>query len=463
MNRSKSPLNQWAHLRPFAIALRTPERNFTWEELRDSVNQVALGLLQQGVVSGNIITCVGKNSPELVLMYLACLEIGVTCALTMPQPKQQLLDKLETLYRSDEKTFVWLVSEEQNLSDLANLHFDRTEYQASNLVSHYHAQQLASVIFTSGSTGTPKAVAHTSQQHFASADGLLQQFVYQADDCWLLSLPMYHVSGLAIIYRWLWSGAALKVGTGELSQDVHNVTHASLVATQLSRLLETKQALDLKRVLLGGSHIPLSLAQAATDRGIETWLGYGMTEAASTVTAKRINSLESAGRLLANREIKLVDQRIYIAGETLAKGYLYQGQITPLCDQSGWFDSKDLGQWIEGELQIIGRADNQFISGGENIHCEEIERALNQHTAVIQSLVIPIADERYGARPLALVQSTSDLEDLALAQWLSNRLVRFKVPDVFIAMPSTLLGSGIKLSRHAAKEWLKQSTNYQVI
>ncbi|MBN8115246.1 o-succinylbenzoate--CoA ligase, partial [Vibrio vulnificus] len=78
--------------------------------------------------------------------------------------------------------------------------------------------------------------------------------------------------------------------------------------------------------------------------GIDTWLGYGMTEAASTVTAKRVDGLAGNGELLDHRELRLVDGRIFIAGKTLAQGYYRQGQLVPLTNEQGWFDSKDLGR-----------------------------------------------------------------------------------------------------------------------
>lgn len=135
------------------------------------------------------------------------------------------------------------------------------------------------------------------------------------------------------------------------------------MATQLHRLLQSKQALTLTHVLLGGSHIPEALGLEAQQMGIETWLGYGMTEAASTVTAKQVDSSNTAGFVLDQRQLKIEDQRIFIGGNTLASGYYYQGDLTPLVDDQGWFDSKDLGEWDGEQVSIIGRADNQFISG----------------------------------------------------------------------------------------------------
>jgi O-succinylbenzoic acid--CoA ligase len=315
---------------------------------------------------------------------------------------------------------------------------------------------LASIIFTSGSTGAPKAVAHTFEQHFSSASGLLSVFEYGKGDTWLLSLPMYHVSGLAIIYRWLTAGGILKVGQGQLDLDIQGVSHASLVATQLNRLIESQQPLTLARVLLGGSHIPTALGDRCAKFGIDTWLGYGMTEAASTVTAKPMGGLSSAGKILPNRRLMIENNRIFIAGKTLAKGYFYQGDITPLVDENGWFDSKDLGRWVNEELQVIGRADNLFISGGENIHCEEIEAQLIQHPDISQAFVIPIKDKMYGHRPVAIIESSIPIKPETIEKFLFHRLEKFKWPQTYYAIPSELSTSGIKISRQQLKLWLEK-------
>ncbi len=192
-------------------------------------------------------------------------------------------------------------------------------------------EPVVSIVFTSGSTGRPKAVAHRASNHLASAEGLLQRFRFTADDSWLLSLPMFHVSGLAIVWRWLTVGATLNIASGNFAADIANVTHASLVATQLKRIIENKWPTSLERVLLGGSHIAHTLVESAEARGIECWMGYGMTETASTVTAKRVDAIASSGTLLPHRALKIENERIYVAGGTLASGYFVQGKISRLC------------------------------------------------------------------------------------------------------------------------------------
>ena len=483
-----------SHCEQQRCALITPYKRYCWEDVQHLVNEYVARLSQQGLREGDVLTIIGKNSSEQVITLLACLKMGIIAAFVMPQPEVKLQQKIETLYTQKQPAYVWnnfteptSLNPHINLISLPKLE-EVSLVQVSKSISSFEPQtrsnlsspeanknikeatttQLATIVFTSGSTGNPKAVVHTADQHLASAAGLLNSFSYEYSDAWLLSLPMYHVSGLAIIFRWLSAGGCLKVGNGNLEEDIKGCTHASLVATQLQRLLNARCSLQLSHVLLGGSHIPESLAKEACGQGIETWLGYGMTEAASTVTARAISGdmtnqneklsqtaeSNTAGSVLDYRTIKLVDQRIFIGGKTLASGYYHQGRVMPLADSEGWFDSKDLGVWVNDQLKVIGRADNQFISGGENIHCEEIERALNQMVGVKQSFIIPVEDTEFGFRPVAII----DCDELESASWYTEQLTdvieRFKHPAGYYQMP-TLEQQGIKVSRTQLAQWLK--------
>ena len=460
---------QWAQQNPHQTALVIPNRAYTWQQVSVLVSEYQQQLSHQGLSEGDVLTIVGKNQAEVIPVYLAALNLGVVCAFTMPQPKARLTQKLESLYGQLDRRYLWLLDscglDHSDAVDLKTVlvtlpclnevKVDGDDKPTTPQNPNFNPQSLASIVFTSGSTGNPKAVAHTLQQHLCSAQGLLDVFNFEQADTWLLSLPMYHVSGLAIVHRWLAAGGCIKIGSGKLESDIEGCSHASLVATQLHRLLQSKQALTLTHVLLGGSHIPEALGLEAQQMGIETWLGYGMTEAASTVTAKPVDSSNTAGFVLDQRQLKIEEQRIFIGGNTLASGYYYQGELTPLVDENGWFDSKDLGEWDGEQVSIIGRADNQFISGGENIHCEEIERALNQLSLINQAFIVPIEDDEFGFRPVAIVDCT----DLPTKEWfaeqLNGRLERFKFPVEYYRMPHQEQ-LGIKVSRAGLAQWLQQ-------
>jgi O-succinylbenzoic acid--CoA ligase len=279
----------------------------------------------------------------------------------------------------------------------------------------------------------PKGVVHSAANHLASADGLLTALRFTEADCWLLSLPLFHVSGQGIVWRWLLRGARLAVAAdGDLAQALAGCSHASLVPTQLLRLLAQQAVLPaLKQVLLGGAAIAVELTQRAEQAGIRCWCGYGMTEMASTVTAKRADASPGVGQTLPQRALSLVDGEVWVRGDTLALGYWRDGQIQPLVNAAGWFATRDRGVMLDGELRILGRLDNLFISGGENIQPEQIEALLAACPDVLQAFVVPVPDPEFGQRQMA----------------------RYQWPVAYYRLPSGLAGGGIKIPRQRVIDW----------
>ena len=183
-----------------------------------------------------------------------------------------------------------------------------------------------------------------------------------------------------------------------LAQALEGCSFASLVPTQLWRLLQqARRPAGLKAVLLGGAAIPAELVARAETVGIRCWCGYGMTESAATVCAKRADGRPGVGLPLAGREVRIVGEEIQLRGATLAQGYWRDGRLWPLTDAQGWFHTRDRGRWQDGELQVLGRLDNIFFSGGEAVQPEAIENLLQRHPDVNQAFIIPQRDEEWGA------------------------------------------------------------------
>ncbi len=314
---------------------------------------------------------------------------------------------------------------------------------------------------TSGSTGLPKAVVHNVQAHLDNAKGVCNLMKFDCNQSWLLSLPLYHVSGQGIVWRWLYCGAQLHFPEDDFYASLLKTTHVSLVPTQLQRLLDYLQenpsiSFATRHILLGGAHIPTELTQKMVKYGIKTYSGYGMTEMASTVFAKQSDKKQGVGQPLLGREYCLVNDEIWLKGAGLAMGYWKDRQIVPLTNNQGWIQTKDKGIWQEGELVIIGRLDNMFISGGENIQPEEIEQVIIQHSSVNQVFVLPQKNKEFGQRPVALVDfnepfSKSAVENLMF--FLQDKLARFKQPIAYYPLP-LMLEKGIKISRKQLADWL---------
>ncbi len=244
-------------------------------------------------------------------------------------------------------------------------------------------------------------------------------------DKWLLALPLFHVSGLSIVFRVFSAGGCLVMSKkffnkptdfflrmkDEVAITQRKVTHASLVIAQLNGLLKEKRVLphlkQLKKILIGGSSIPQSVWDLVDDYAILP--SYGMTESFAQI-ATYDGKEKGWFRLLPGREVKLdkTTNEILLESSSLMEGYY------GLPFDKKWFRTGDLGEVKrEGQstyLKVSGRRDNQFISGGENIQPEEIEAALLACREVVFSLVVPMADEKWGQVPVAFIALKAEEE-----------------------------------------------------
>ncbi|MBW8192225.1 AMP-binding protein [Neiella marina] len=305
----------------------------------------------------------------------------------------------------------------------------------------------ASVLFTSGSSGQPKAVLHQLQQHWAAADYCNPILQLSANSCWLASLPLFHAAGYSLLIRCLRAGAviALPPATGALTDLLQQlqqapITHCSLVATQLQRLLETPKFhadnLTLRHIMLGGGPVSDASIQQASERGFKLYLGYGMTESGAAIALSAVTT--KAHIDVTGLDCLRVDSQgqIQLRGAQLACGYLAANGLTPLIDSQGWFATGDVAELSAGKLIIRGRADNQFISGGENIQPEMVEQVLRQHTDIEQVLVVAADDREFGKRPVAFVRWHQRMPNLTeLQAWLASQLPKFMWPIHWLDWP----------------------------
>jgi o-succinylbenzoate---CoA ligase len=334
-------------------------------------------------------------------------------------------------------------------------------------------QQPATLIWTSGTGGHPKAVLHTAGNHYYSALGSNRNLRVRSGDRWLLSLPLYHVGGLGILWRCLLAGAAVAIPPEELplpdAVARYRPTHLSLVPTQLLRLLRERETWqpdrDPRAILLGGAPASEALLARAARAGWPVHCSYGLTEMCSQVATAAVpltpESHPDCGTVLRHRELQLgADGEILVRGQTRFAGYWTPdgGLETPF-DAQGWFATGDLGDLDgEGRLRVLGRKDNQFISGGENIHPEEIERALCAMAGVEEAVVVPVDHAEYGRRPVAFVRTRAGAGGLdQLPHLLAGVLPRFKIPDAFYPWPDAEMPPDAKPDRQMLKRIARRS------
>ncbi|MGG4609017.1 o-succinylbenzoate--CoA ligase [Providencia sp. Me31A] len=459
------PWRHWASLQAHSVALLADAESITWGVLNQRVSNLVTYFSKQGVAQGQCVVLRGKNSIDLLLSQLALIACGAKVLPLNPRLPERLLTELLPHLNVD--AVIDFTDDTNIFAKYRNLNCQQDNLfigdDASAAVDFLSAlEQPATLILTSGSTGLPKAAVHSMAGHLSSAEGVVSVMNYQQGDCWLLSLPLFHVSGQGIVWRWLLQGGSLALKNSPLVDALRGVTHASLVPTQLWRLLneEIVEPFTLKEVLLGGALIPTTLTDLAESRGIACWSGYGMTEMASTVCAKRADGKKGVGLPLKGKRLRIIDDEIQIQSNSQAMGYWFDGEMKPLNCTGDWFKTNDKGAFIDGEYQILGRLDNLFISGGECVQPEDIESVINSHPDVSQSFIIPVDDEQFGQRPVAVVECDLNLPLSELSVWLKDKLAPYQNPMAFYHLDSQLKAGGIKVSRQQVKQWLYTKTDF---
>ena len=465
MTELQDPLALQAATRPRAIALLDKAGGLTYQAYFEAVEATVTRLQQSGLTHGARVALLGVNSRAMVVTCMALMRSGmIACPLSTRLPDssiQSAMQKLQTEVLLSDRSDLPVPA--RSLSESAAGAVPGNSVQVVS-PSAINPDQPVVMLSTSGSTAEPKIAALTYGNLYFNALGSNENIPITEVDRWLLSLPLYHVGGIGIVFRTLLGGGTVVLP--DPAQDTlpqarqFGVTLLSLVTTQLRQLLDqprlcSELATLLKTILLGGSPFPASLIERALAAGLPLTRSYGLTEAASQVTATAPEDtpdrLLGSGRVLPYREIRIDEEsEIHIRGNTVFAGYWQDGQIENRCDADGWYATGDRGLIdADGYLVVLGRRDNMFISGGENIQPEEIEQALMQLDNVLEALVVAVDDDQYGQRPVAFVRMVDgQLPSFdSISKGLRLTLPGHKIPDRIYPWPREATEGVAKPSR----------------
>ncbi len=464
---NRCPVREHAINTPDSIAVFLDNERITYRQLDDRVCALSSALKQYKINKGEALAYCSTNSLEHIILLIACIRLGIVfCALSprySPAEKQQYLIQTGIKHYIDEVKLDTdnLVQMPINLKALdSGTANERQQKQTIRIEPHIPI----TITFTSGSSGLPKAAVHSYQNHFYSAQGSQQVIPLGKNDCWLASLPFYHIGGLAIVLRSVIAGATTAILSSDISTNLNQypITHASLVPTQLYRLLNQHTLLSkqwpLRFLLLGGAPVKQQALNEIQAMGIQTYYSYGLTEMASQVATKPATSKAFIDPL-PYRHWKIIDKEIWVSGETLFLGYMQQGKIQSAAID-GWFATKDLVKECAQGLNIVGRKDNMFISGGENYQPETMEAIINQSKWVKSAVIVGVEDDDLGHKAIAFVDWLDGDKEQQLIAYLRQQVSSIKIPKAFLAWPEALREQqkgALKVNRKAFQELADKS------
>lgn len=277
---------------------------------------------------------------------------------------------------------------------------------------------VAVVVATSGSTGEAKGVQLTGSALRHSARATLD--LLGGPGAWVLALPVTHIAAVQVVVRSMLADrapVAVEMADGFTAEafaaavytaaNVPGRRYSALVPTQLERVLdggvEAVDALgELDAVLLGGAAAPPALVARAEAAGVRVVTTYGMSETCGGCVYD--------GRPLEGVEVRIASPdaggvgRIELGGPTVFSGYRLRPDLTAAALVDGRHVTNDLGRLrADGTLEVLGRADDVIVSGGEKIAPASVEQCLLAHPSVAACAVVAHPDPTWGQRVVAVI------------------------------------------------------------
>jgi cyclohexanecarboxylate-CoA ligase len=490
---------------------------FTYRELSQMADRVAVGLSKLGVEKNDIVACQLPNWWQFTVTYLACSRIGAVMnplmhifrerelsfmlkhgeakVLIIPQnfrgfDYEQMVNALKPSLPDLQHVVVVNGTGSNSFEALLSGPEWEKDGHAGDVLTHNRPgpDDVTQLIYTSGTTGEPKGVMHTANTTMANIIPYAERLHLGANDVVLMASPMAHQTGFmyGLMMPIMLKSSAVLLDVWEplraidlIRQEGATFTMASTpFLTDLAKnVQESGQVVPtLRTFLCAGAPIPGPLVeQARSVLGTKIVSAWGMTENGA-VTLIELNdpderAFTTDGLPLPGVELKVVDVDgaslpVGQAGKLLVRscsnfgGYLKRAHLNGT-DADGWFDTGDLARLdAQGYVRITGRSKDVIIRGGENIPVVEIESLLYCHPAIAMAAIVAYPDERLGERACAVVvlKPEQSLDLAGLVDYLKSQKVAAQyIPEKLVirdAMPATPSG---KIQKFKLREILRES------
>ena len=491
LTRISDVVKHWAEHSPDRTALVESTGAWTYGQLASAISDTQTWLRGLGVRPGDRVMIVGENCRAFVTILLATAGIDAWPVLVNARLSPREIDEIKN--HCGARRVFYTISVSPQAADHAKRRGasleDRDGFGSTGIgpinedaepepLKANVTNRVAALIYTSGTTGLPKGVMLSHGNLLFMAEGSAKVRSVGPQDRVLGVLPMSHAVGLSVVLLGsLIAGASLYL-TPRFDPMMARVT---LEKDELTLLLGTPaifnqllQYAKLRKIsslkfpalrIISSSGAPLD---SATKSGIESLFGmvlhngYGVTECSPTIALTRPESPRSdtsIGAPFPGVEIKLVGSEsqtstgdvgeLRVRGPNIMNGYYRAPEETASAvDAEGWFNTRDLARFEDGNLFIVGRTKDLIVHRGFNVYPAEVEAVLNAHPAVVQSAVVGRSvqgDEEVVAFVQLLPDSPSTADELA--DYAAGHLAQYKRPSQIVlvsAMPVTPTGKIVK-------------------
>jgi fatty-acyl-CoA synthase len=483
----------------------TENRRFTYSELDERANRVGAYLIEQlSLQKGDVVSFLSRNRVEPIDLYFATGKIGLVLAplsyrlgapelnhlLSRIRPKaffyeehfQSLVEKLE--FPNSVKMKIAFGSQDSQYERVV-LQTPPKPVNRPKSMNDIHLY-----IHTGGTTGLPKICLITYRQMLWNSFNLIvsgagQHGINQKE---LLTFPLFHIGGWNTVTPVFHIGGHVTL-IREFNPDLilelierERITHFGGVEAMLrmiaqsSRFAQTDLS-SLEYISSAGAPCSAEVMRPFWERGIPLTQSYGLTEGGPSnfffvPVGRDMKTIEeksqSIGFPMFHCDYKIADPKtgepvplgaigeLWFQGPHTFEGYLNDPEkTTKVLDGDGWVHSGDLArQDADGFVYIMGRVDDMYISGGENICPEEVERVVVQYPGIAQVAVVGIPDEQWGQVGLAAIvlKPGASVSEDELKRFCRKQLGGFRVPKYFKFVAELPLSGPGKVNRKILRE-----------
>ena len=338
------------------------------------------------------------------------------------------------------------------------------------------------IMYTAGTTGRPKGAVLGQGASFWNAANMSLCVDLTSKDRTLTVLPLFHVGGIglytlptlyqggtAVIQRTFDPKVTFRLIKDERIDVLFGVPAIFLFLIQDSDFKSGAMS-RLRSVMSGGAPLPVSLIHQYHEAGIILQQGFGMSEAAPGIAAldrgRALAKAGSIGRPLFHMEVRIVDDQnhdqavgqtgeLLIRGPNLMQGYWNRPEATAEAFMEGWLHTGDLARMDEdGDLYIVERKKDMYISGGENVYPAEVENTIFELPQVAEAAIIGVKDKTWGevGQAIVVLKPGQKLTETEVLNFLKGRLAKYKVPKSVVFVDQLPRNAAGKVLKNVLKE-----------
>ncbi len=491
---------------------------FTYKQFGERSALLAGALRQAGIQPGERVAYLGTNSHRLLEAYYGVLEAGaillpLNIRLSAAELTFVLQDSGAAMLLIDPQFVPLVESFRSNLSSVRLFCQLAGEVKADWLMPSPYDQWIgaaashradialvdedavAEIFYTSGTSAQPKGVMLTHRNIYLHALETAHGFSVGNGSVELHTIPLFHANGWGIAhFLTMLGGKHVMVETFDPVAifkyiETERVTQFNAVPFMATVLVNHPAIKDydlssMTRIVIGGAaSSPTLIREVEQAFGCSCFSGYGLTETSPALTYSsmkpelawseedRYAGQSMAGYAFPGIELQVAGPNdeflpqdgvavgeLIARGDGIMKGYWNQPELSAEALRGGWFHTGDMASIDEnGFVLIVDRKKDIIVSGGENISSLEVEKAMLAHPSVLEIAVIPVADQRWGEVPRALVvlKPGASATEAELVAFCRSCLTHYKCPKsvLFVeSLPKTGTGKVLKKNLRAQYE-----------